>query len=99
MKRLITSDIIPNFLYHASPISDLKKIITNKSTHNKSWVYAIEDPIFALVFAGTKPYCYDKYVQSGYWNNKPFIKEMQPNAFKKAYFNGCSLCEHSPPKR
>lgn len=40
-------------LYHASPRSGLKTLLPHASTHGTPYVYALENPVPALLF-GTK---------------------------------------------
>ena len=42
------------YVYHGSPLKDLKIIKRNISTHNKKWVYATPSKAIATIFLSKK---------------------------------------------
>lgn len=70
-------------LYHVSPNSGLKTIQPHLSTHQKAYVYAIENMVTGLLF-GVKMDDFD-FIISTDENDVPIIWECYPEAFRKVY--------------
>ncbi len=71
-----------NYVYHASKLQGLKVIKPNKSTHNKSWVYAFRKPEFCITMIGNHN---DFINQVGIWNGVPYIAERFAGALEYAF--------------
>lgn len=81
-------------LYHVSSKSGLNTLRPHVSTHNKPYVYAIENMVTGLLF-GTKQDDFD-FIISTDENGNPAVYECYPDAFQKIYQGkGCSVYEVS----
>lgn len=79
-------------LYHISQIHGLKIVEPRKSTHGKSYVYAIEDLVTGLLF-GVKKDDFDFIICTDE-KGKPDIYECYPKAFELRYKSkSCSVYE------
>lgn len=71
------------YVYHASPVQDLKILKPRSSTHKKSWVYGALNIETAAMFLGNNN---DFICQTGIsFNDKPHIIERFEGALEKAY--------------
>lgn len=81
-------------LYHASNISGLKTLQPHTSTHQKPYVYAIENMTTCLLF-GAKHDDFDFMISSDE-NKHPIVYECYPDSFKKVFEKkSCSVYEVS----
>lgn len=77
-------------LYHVSNIRGLKVLEPRLSTHGKSYVYAINNMVTALLFGASKD-DFD-FLMDENELGIPVVYECYPNAFEKIYSNkSCSV--------
>lgn len=70
-------------LYHVSSISGLKRLIPRVSTHNKPYVYAVDNLTTGLLFGARKDdFDFMLYTDD---RNRPVICECYIDAFQKIY--------------
>ena len=69
-------------LYHASQQSGIKELVPHVSTHEKKYVYAINNRLMAILFGAPKD-DFDLLIDEV--NGKPAIFECYPNALRKIY--------------
>lgn len=75
-------------LYHASPVRGLTRLEPRVSTHQQAYVYAVADPVTALLF-GVKQDDFDFIIST---EDHPVVYECYPNAFAARYQGkSCSL--------
>ena len=78
-------------LYHASQQAGIKELVPKISTHGKSYVYALNSRLTALLFGSPKD-DFDILIDEA--DGKPVIHECYPNALKKVYSGkSCSIYE------
>lgn len=77
-------------LYHVSQITGLKTLRPNVSTHQKPYVYAVENMVTGLLF-GAKQDDFDFIITTDD-RLKPVVYECYPDAFSRIYQGkGCSV--------
>jgi len=77
----------PDLVYHASQVQGLKKVVPNKSTHGKKWVYATYDIVIAAAFLGDEGGDFTCSVGRDSKTSLPFICERFKGAFDLRYAN------------
>lgn len=78
-------------LYHASQETGLKVLWPHESTHGKCYVYAVRNPLMALLFGAPKD---DFDLLMDEEGGRPVLYECYPDAFRKIYAGkSCSLYE------
>lgn len=76
-------------LYHASPKAGLTKLVPYASSHGEAYVYAIENPVTALLFGAPKD---DFDLLMDEKNGVPELWECRPNVLREVYSGrSCSL--------
>lgn len=77
-------------LYHVSQTPGLKTLTPHASTHQKPYVYAIENMVTGLLF-GAKQDDFDFFISTDE-SHTPIVYECYPDAFSKIYRGkSCSL--------
>jgi len=71
-----------NYVYHSSKTQGLKIIEPQVSTHGNSWVYAMENPEYCMMFLGSHG---DIINQTGFTDGVPYIAERFEGALEYAY--------------